>query len=261
MKLRWAREHHQRLRARFQEFISGATAPYIELAFDPQRAAHIVKCHMPAPLPTEWSLVVGDVVHNARSALDALTYELAEKNLGREPSEKEAKATQFVITDDEASWDDQRKRWLKFVSEGARETMHSLQPFHPIPKTGNPSPVLSILRDLSNVDKHRHLNVVAGFGDNYKVTLAGPGYGPDSVGTWRGELRDGLEIAALRFMADDEAGTPLPEIPADTKVDLVMDMIVMIGAGPNHGVNVDAALFSILWYIENDVFPRLEEHL
>src|SRR5205085_7802942 len=43
----------------------------------------------------EWPLLTGDAVHNFRSALDHLMWQLARIYLGRSPTEKQAKNIQF----------------------------------------------------------------------------------------------------------------------------------------------------------------------
>jgi hypothetical protein len=52
----------------------------------------------------EWSLIIGDCLHNARSTLDHLAYQLAMLHLGRELSEDEARLINFPVSPNERSY-------------------------------------------------------------------------------------------------------------------------------------------------------------
>lgn len=50
------------------------------------------------PVPVDLITVVGDAVHNMRSSLDAVAYELARRHVGGPLSDRQEQATQFPIT-------------------------------------------------------------------------------------------------------------------------------------------------------------------
>lgn len=105
--------------------------------------------------PEEWGLLLGDALHNFRSALDHGWWQLACKHLGRPPTEEEAKSVQFPILRLGVKWDARsQERW---VGKHAAAFVETLQP----DPAGYPPDVLHpfvALNRLSNVDKHRNMH-------------------------------------------------------------------------------------------------------
>lgn len=96
--------------------------------------------------PIEWSTVVGDIVHNARSALDHLAWRLVEAG-GGTPSD----ATYFPIADAEAGYGEKVRKALKGASQANREAVKALRPWR-----GGDNDLWRLHR-LDIVDKHRLL--------------------------------------------------------------------------------------------------------
>jgi hypothetical protein len=104
---------------------------------------------------------LGDLVHNARSALDHLVYFLIVENEG-DPGEH----SQFPIYDNEGAWikdidDRDPGRWppspvLGLTSEQIA-LIKAAQPYHLPPKRRAGHPLMQLLR-MSNVDKHQTLH-------------------------------------------------------------------------------------------------------
>jgi hypothetical protein len=107
-----------------------------------------------------WPLIVGDAVHNLRSALDHLVFQLALLN-GR--SIEECNRTAFPICIAEANFIDARKRIDGFVHPKAVNLIEELQPYKAASSTGKGprKSNLWIISTLDIVDKHRML-VIAG---------------------------------------------------------------------------------------------------
>ena len=99
----------------------------------------------------EWSVTIGEIVHNLRSAFDHLVWQLVRDN-GGQPSE--ANMFPIVSLENRASWERISKNKLKGVSDAMKERIRRIQPFAVL---GAPYDVtaLSRLNHLSNVDKHR----------------------------------------------------------------------------------------------------------
>jgi hypothetical protein len=100
--------------------------------------------------PSRWALILGDAVHNARSALDVLVYQLVLLN-GKRPT----KRTQFPIYDSPPT---QRQRQtidanLKGVQSDHAKRIRGMQPYKR-PKAAE-SWKLATLGALDNIDKHR----------------------------------------------------------------------------------------------------------
>ena len=96
-------------------------------------------------LPQEAQAIVGEIVHNLRSALDNLVWLLAYRNCGHE-----VKQTQFLIVETRTDFDKQQPRRLKGLTNDQVDTIEKVQPY-------NGDDWLRLLADLSNPDKHRHL--------------------------------------------------------------------------------------------------------
>jgi hypothetical protein len=113
-----------------------------------------------------WGVIFGDAIHNLRSALDHLVWQLVLLN-GKTPSG----ANQFPICDTganywSAGWKDGKKtkstreRDLEGVSDAHKTFIDEMQPYRTrIPPSALHA--LSSLRDLSNHDKHRFLHLTA----------------------------------------------------------------------------------------------------
>jgi hypothetical protein len=107
-------------------------------------------------MPPSIGLVVGDVVHNLRCALDHLVCEL------RTPANKAQPCkTQFPIYQSPTKFlknDRVERRWLAPLEAAAAQAIRDLQPFNRRSNDPSKDP-LSILSELDNIDKHRTILV------------------------------------------------------------------------------------------------------
>jgi len=99
------------------------------------------------PTPTNISAILGDTIHNLRSALDHLAYQLVFVGAGRLPSSK----AYFPIADNAAKYVEQRGRQINGATPQAISMIDALEPY----RGGNDT--LWKLHKLDNVDKHRVL--------------------------------------------------------------------------------------------------------
>lgn len=105
--------------------------------------------------PEYWGLLVGDALHNFRSALDHGWWQLALRHMPSEPTDKEAKHIQFPILREGGTWDP--RNHLQWVGETVTTYVGVLQP----DARGYPPDVihpLVALNRFSNVDKHRNIH-------------------------------------------------------------------------------------------------------
>jgi len=111
-------------------------------------------------LPREWGLLIGDFVHNARSALDYLAWQLVQANHGT-PTRR----TQFPIVLSPFDWPDRNGApRLTGASDRHIAMVERLQPYHRVDSAFGYSfarltfqEPLAVLSVLSNEDKHRVL--------------------------------------------------------------------------------------------------------
>jgi hypothetical protein len=121
---------------------------------------YLFKIRFLEPVPPEWGLLLGDFVHNAHSALDHLAYQVVMLGNGGIHQEQ----TAFPIIDAPCAWVEAADRRLKGASARHLGIIESFQPYHRRDYQGWYSiwgaieDPLSILRRLSNVDKHIVLN-------------------------------------------------------------------------------------------------------
>ena len=100
--------------------------------------------------PHEWGTVIGDCLHNMRSALDHLVYALA-------GSAARNARTEFPIFVDRDQFRSKQGRLLRGVADDAVTVIKWVQPY----RWGARASIhpLWILHELNNIDKHRLLHV------------------------------------------------------------------------------------------------------
>jgi hypothetical protein len=105
----------------------------------------------PPPI-TRWKLMFADSIHNLRHALDHHVRAVAIAETGQEPPANE-KALQFPIEDSASEFAVVCRKRLGKISAPVVAIFEKAQPYNrPHPDL---PPLLSILRDLTNGDKHR----------------------------------------------------------------------------------------------------------
>ena len=122
---------------------------------------------------TRVGLLVGDIVHNMRSALDHLVFELALLHTGGKVARPDR--TQFTIRDCNDRFERAAAQDLAEVAPQHRDLIEKFQPYHTMDAdvaVGLYFHPLAMLRDLSNSDKHRILTPV--LVPSTSVTLDGP---------------------------------------------------------------------------------------
>lgn len=110
------------------------------------------KLALDSPLPVnEWALLFGDMVHNLRSALDSLAWELAHMD-GAAPDARVRKQIYFPLCTTQAAWEAKLAGPLATVPEQFRAALYELQPLrHPDPRDA----VVLALHEFDIVDKHK----------------------------------------------------------------------------------------------------------
>lgn len=110
----------------------------------------LLRVTSPPPIE-EWGTIMGDCVHNLRSAMDAAVWDLATAD-GRSPARRNLIG--FPIVAKSGEWRDATSRQLEGVSTDVVERIRLLQPFHR-PAAERPRDPLALLQRLDNDDKHR----------------------------------------------------------------------------------------------------------
>lgn len=198
-KLDRAEEHLDRLEA--------AVKPYNNGNFHSVRDAEregdwtVFRLAVAKPPDPEWGLWVGEFLHNTRSALDNLVYQLVLLN-EETPWEK----NQFPIFIRPWGFPNTKRigEMLRGVSDEHRAMIEELQPnrgphIHHLAKRA-----LTYLANLSNIDKHRYMNPAMGVVDpqnpsHVRVRSTHP---VEDFRVSSGFLYDGAEIVALKTVPE-----------------------------------------------------------
>ena len=146
-KIERARQHIRDFEARRELFIQ--SRPYDVVRDDPQAGVYGFVLRFRCKPPRDMPLTIGDAVHNLRSALDHLAWQLVEAN-GQTPS----KDTAFPIFETADKYKKHSASRVEGMSTGAISLINAIQPY----QGGNDD--LWELHRLDILDKHRLQYVV-----------------------------------------------------------------------------------------------------
>ncbi len=153
LKLKRATTHIKAFYAALKDFRKSSRCPTVKER-DPKTSENIWRLEEPPAQPDPaLSPIVGDAIYNLRSALDHTVWRLVESN-GQTPTQE----TQFPIWAKEETWPKEKARRLRGVNPEAQTIIEFAQPC--LKKHVWRNRTLSSFRDLSNIDKHRHLHLV-----------------------------------------------------------------------------------------------------
>jgi hypothetical protein len=212
LKLGRAEEHANTFYRELKTWVD--SDPYVigkKVNTDGSRHSNFIKDIKTSPPLDRWSCIVGDCIHNLRSALDHFIFGAAIRESGKNPPPDD-RSLQFPISDSPAKFAGQAWR-IRELSLGVRAEIERMQPYN----RRHPSvpPLLGLLRDLDDFDKHRLLNIVVsqvGEGKFSFLSLVG-----NPVVDYR---KDGLELGAeIAWFTID---------PPQLKVDYHHEAIIVI---------------------------------
>lgn len=121
------------------------------------------KLNIPKSPPAEIAILAGEMIYQMRSALDYLAFELVKRNPNIatiDPKWEEHVEFPLRINPPKNGVPFTRKDYSKClpgISDAAFAIIDSLQPYHGVGTINN---ALRFLAHLSNIDKHRHLNLI-----------------------------------------------------------------------------------------------------
>ncbi|MGB2633477.1 MAG: hypothetical protein WAM58_06035 [Candidatus Acidiferrum sp.] len=138
--------------------------------------------------------------------MDHLVYAIAIHESGTVSPPDENKLM-FPITDSTVKFNEAAQR-IRSLSAPVRKAIEDVQPFNrPHPKL---PPLLAILRDLENIDKHRLLRLAYASISEADLELAGrqsPAVTRHEEFPYAGEIVDGTEVFAIAFDAPNPGMT------------------------------------------------------
>jgi hypothetical protein len=203
-KIKRAEEHREGLDREVATWLEARPMPFTA-EYDSQTGSHIARITaVPEAIPTlRWGVIIGDVLHNLRSALDHLAWELAHWG-GRTPSDPGG--VKFPIADSLVNFrSGAATRATKQMDAVHVAKIESLQPYHaltgPDRYTGAFIHPLAFVRDLSNADKHRLTTPILAVSQRFDFEVGAP---PLNLSAFLGEgLLNTLEVGTpiMRLMA------------------------------------------------------------
>jgi hypothetical protein len=171
-KLDRAKTHIDTLEESVQRWLESDAYTLTE-EFEPETGDHVLKAKVTEPPSDQWPLLIGDAVHNLRSALDHIAYKLAldgyqTQNAGAAIPSGHQRRIQFPIVatsnDPTKTVDEFYKQvvkgQLRYVPAPVAARIHDLQPYKRSPADPT-NDLLWIINDLDVIDKHRKLATVA----------------------------------------------------------------------------------------------------
>jgi hypothetical protein len=228
LKLDRAREHIEAIRERVDVF-TGRTPPPFGFRVeqrdldDGEGVEYTLYAVVREQPPRELAPMIGDAVHNIRSALDHLVYELSSAKA------RKSGKTQFPIFTDDCRYKVLGEPMIRGIRGDERLLIERVQPWYAAsassPAVADP---LAVLNRLSNLDKHRLLvPAITGVALN-EVSVASSNALIDITFVQLGAVEDGDEavIFTARPVVDGERMTVHPRSglhitlsPAETRVD------------------------------------------
>jgi len=166
------------------------------------------------PPVIRWGVMVGEVFHNLRSALDHAVTDLTIAESGQ-PLE----GTEFPIFENEADYNRLRSKGngkgkpapgsglykIRGVGDPAKAIIYGLQPFEIRKRKPKASAALTNIHALNIIDKHRTVHVVRARMDDGGCRLLHDVRGPVEWTIPIGEIKDGTKLAEWTPIASYDA--------------------------------------------------------
>lgn len=207
-KFNRAKEQFDELRSEMDSFFNGEPKPYFSVGeFDPDAREWVERFHIREEPPLGFGVILGDCVHNLRSCLDHVVWQVTRLD-GGTPT----KDTQFPIASkSERQFESIAAQRIPGLSASHRALVKDVQPYQAGDRAhAHP---LGVLATLSNTDKHQVINATYSFLDTDPqpildgLVFQGPGQSPvvsfhmASRGT---RLEDGTPWLCIRFAPGQE---------------------------------------------------------
>jgi len=172
---------------------------------------YLARLQNPPPIPRiEWALLIGDCVHNLRSALDYIAWELA----GADPTDR---VTMFPIFLNPDAYRREAPRRIERLPSEAQTLIEELQPYH---ATDPPKSGLWALHTLDAADKHQLLTVTAVMPESGHIVFSIPPPGAEPPLHIRAFSGTPLEHDAILAEVVVEPATPKVDMKAEVAPDV-----------------------------------------
>lgn len=154
----------------------------------------------------EWGVLIGEIIHNLRSALDHTIWASAKK-----PTDE----TQFPIFTRRCDWEKKADKMIATVPKNVLALIEKTQPYNSPEGTDPRQHLLAVLNRLSNYDKHRLLHTAA-------LSVHGAAPGIEGTGQF-GTIREIETTFGPVEPGDTLVRITLENPPPETKLNLYGD--------------------------------------
>lgn len=186
LKIARARKHITELHNEVVDYVR--SKPYkVVIERDNLSENHLWILRVRKAVPKNWTVILGDAIHNLRTALDLLACDLVILN-GRSP-----KDVYFPFGEDAESFDEAiKRRHMDRAGDDIVEIVRSLKPY----RGGNDQ--LRAIHDLDIIDKHRTLIPVVHYTGIKNLKIMNQSGSQIEIGNLHvGPVVDGLRIMSL----------------------------------------------------------------
>ena len=254
LKLERASHHLNSLDAKVPEWRKRKTH-YYDSRFDRESGKQFVYIRFTEPVPAEFRLIIGDCLHNLRSALDNLVYDLVIAYHGDLPPPQFVEYSEFPIFGPKAMSSSARQKRIGGIDPNAQALIEGLQPHNQGDEYA--SDLLWKLHQLSNMDKHRVPHVTQVAVKTYADSPDAP-HLPGIITINLGPFEDGAEVASYT----PATTTFAEDFDPEAHMDPLLTFGISFGQGsPTEGMDCGVALSMLHSHIANVVLPDLEPFL
>lgn len=212
-------------------------------------------------VPIEVGPIVGDCLHKLRSALDHLAFALAVAHSGSPLPDRIERASAFPIFDRSDDFSERDKRgnptrssglWkIQGMSDDVQREIEALQPFAQVVPPDK-FHYLSLLRDLSDADKHREPQLAVPVLARGSLEIGGEGLRVDDVAINYGPLEDGRVLATAELSGSKN--------PAQINGQFMIGVSFAEGF-PGRGMDVRLTIERIAQVIQHQIVPALTPYV
>jgi hypothetical protein len=184
LKVERAKRHIQELAAEVEAF--HASKPYeVIIQDDPATSQRLYKVKINRCVPVEWSGIVGDAIHNARSSLDLLMVALVRHC---DPNRASYNHVKFIVGETKQAFESRLRDSIKGASSEARRLVENLKPY----KGGEEA--FWRLHQLDILDKHKAIIPVGAAHRGVAFTIDCAGMLNHAFGGDRAPLKMSVEL-------------------------------------------------------------------
>ncbi len=260
LRLDRADEHFGDLDREITAYLRGK--PYSVVSQREADGDFVVRAYILKEPPDRIKVLIGDVCHSLRTALDQLAHVLASPAGGGDPPA----GTEFAIFADSVDYMALDKKTgkprrgsglykVRGIPPAAQAVIESLQPYHRVhdPKGHD----LWMVHELDIIDKHRKGLTTGAITDDAAIAIKSlhdvNNYRVAHVGgaIQAGPFQSGAEVARLSFQATG----PNPQVNMDIYTSF---KVAFNPTGPGRGELVLDCLTRLREYVRNVVLPQLE---